>query len=108
MSEYVSIKEDVLQKLEANLPGIRDRFGIETLSLFGSVSRNEDSINSDVDIAYTFQPGKAIGIFKLTELIDFLEELLGRRVDFIPLDYMKPDVRSASQKDMIPVAMSSV
>lgn len=54
MAEYQSIKSDVLSKLEAHLPEIRERFGIETLGLFGSVSRGEDTSDSDVDILYRF------------------------------------------------------
>ncbi|MBO5368097.1 nucleotidyltransferase domain-containing protein, partial [Methanocorpusculum sp.] len=50
MPEYVSIRDDVVKKLEVNLPEIRERFGIETLGLFGSVSRGEDTAESDIDI----------------------------------------------------------
>ena len=53
MSEYVSIKEEVLHKLDVNIPEIRNRFNIETLSLFGSVARGEDTPASDIDLAYT-------------------------------------------------------
>lgn len=54
MPEYTSIKEDVLKKLEANLPEMRERFGIETIGIFGSVSRGEDTPRSDIDILYKF------------------------------------------------------
>lgn len=54
MPEYTSIKEDVLKKLEANLPEMRERFGIETIGIFGSVSRGEDTPRSDIDSLYKF------------------------------------------------------
>lgn len=54
MPEYTSIKEDVLKKLEANLPEMRERFGIETIGIFGSVSRGEDTPRSAIDILYKF------------------------------------------------------
>ena len=57
MPEYVSIRDDVVKKLEEHLPEIRERFGIETLGLFGSVSRGEDTAESDIDILYRFKPG---------------------------------------------------
>ena len=50
MSEYVSIKNEVVKKLEEHLPEIRERFGIEMLGVFGSVSRGEDKPDSDIDI----------------------------------------------------------
>lgn len=54
MSEYVSIKEEVLSTLKAHFPEIREWFGIETLGVFGSVSRGEDTTESDVDILTGF------------------------------------------------------
>ncbi|HJJ38915.1 MAG TPA: nucleotidyltransferase domain-containing protein [Methanocorpusculum sp.] len=58
MAEYQSIKEDVIAKLEVCMPEIRERFCIEDLSLFGSLSRGEDTSESDIDILYTFLPGR--------------------------------------------------
>ncbi len=56
MTESQSIKEDVLAKLKVHLPELRERFGIETIGIFGSVSRGEDRPESDVDVLYTFRP----------------------------------------------------
>jgi len=82
MPEYVSIKEEVLQKLEANMPEIRERFGIESLSLFGSVARGEDTISSDIDILYLFRDGcaKYNNLFNLHE---YLEKLLNREIELV-------------------------
>ncbi|MDO5845649.1 MAG: hypothetical protein Q4Q04_01875 [Methanocorpusculum sp.] len=41
MPDYTSIKEEVLRQLEERLPEIQDRFGIESLGVFGSVARGE-------------------------------------------------------------------
>jgi len=82
MSEYVSIKEEVLQKLEANMPEIRERFGIQSLKLFGSVARGEDTVNSDIDLLYVFRDGYATydNLFNLSE---YLENLLGREIELV-------------------------
>lgn len=103
MTEYQSIKPDVLALLEAHLPEIRERFGIETLGIFGSVSRGEDTPDSDVDILFTFRKG-CISFANAIYLEAYLEKLLGRKIDLIPEDalskYMLPDI----QKDVISVA----
>lgn len=52
---YVSIKKSVLRKLKKNMPEIQERFGIETIELFGSVSRGEDT--PDVDVMVSFVAG---------------------------------------------------
>ena len=36
---YESIRKPVLTKLEAHLPELQDRFGIEKIGIFGSVAR---------------------------------------------------------------------
>ena len=77
---YVSIRDDVLRKLERELPYLQDEFDIETIGIFGSVSRGEDTPDSDIDVLYTFKHG-AIGIRKYLDLVDFLEKLFERKVD---------------------------
>ena len=96
MSEYTSIRNDVLSKLEAHLCEIRERFGVKTLGLFGSVSRGEDTPDSDIDILFTFEDGK-VSFSSLIYLEIYLKELLGRDIDLIPADavsrYMLPSIK---------------
>jgi len=100
MSEYVSIKAEVLQKLEEKMPEIRERFGIETLGIFGSVSRGEDTPESDVDILYRFQEGKGC-MSTVVPLIRYLRELFGRDVDLVSIDYISPLIEKSVRADAI-------
>jgi len=93
MTEYQSIKEDVLTKLEAHMPELRNRFGIDTIGIFGSVSRGEDRPGSDVDVLYTFRPGEST-LANLVSLGTYLEELFGRKVDLIAERSLSPYIRS--------------
>lgn len=101
MSAYQSIRDEVLKKLDAHSSELCGRFGIERLYLFGSVSRGEDTQESDIDLAYTRIPGKNISLFQTVDLIDHLEDLLGRKVDLIPLNQTKPLLRRYIERDMI-------
>ena len=87
-----SIRESVLRKIEDNLPEIRERFGIDTLGVFGSVSRGEDGPDSDVDILYLFNPGRG-GMHDMSMLKDYLEVLFGREVDLVSIKYISPFIR---------------
>jgi len=100
MSEYVSIKEEVLRKLERNMPEIRERFDIEILGIFGSVSRGEDTCESDVDILYKFKKGKST-LHKLIDLGDYLEDLFGRKVDLVATDWIDPYLKKSILDDSI-------
>mgnify|MGYP001769883958 FL=1 len=93
MTESQSIKEDVLAKLKEHLPELRERFGIETIGIFGSVSRGEDRPGSDVDVLYTFRPGEST-LANLVSLGAYLEELFGRKVDLIAERSLSPYIRS--------------
>lgn len=93
MSEYVSVKNTVLKELEAHLSEMQERFGIESLYLFGSVARGEDTIDSDIDILYTFKEG-ASTLANLIELDEYLEELLGRKIDLVGRNWISPYIRS--------------
>ena len=99
MTGYTSIKNDVIARLDANMPEIRRRFGIETLGIFGSVSRGDDGPDSDIDIFYTFQSGK-INYATYLDLCDYLENLLGHTIEMAALDSMPERFRKAIEPDM--------
>ena len=100
MSEYVSIKAEVLQKLNDHMPEIRERFGIETLGIFGSVARGEDTEESDVDVLYDFQDGRG-NMYSFSHFTEYIENLLGRKTDFVSLKWMTPRFRQYVEPDMI-------
>ena len=100
MSEYVSIKETVLQKLEENLLELADRFDVEIIGIFGSVSRGEDTSESDVDVLYAFKNG-GLPLRDFFAFKDFLEELFGRPVDLVPIKWMEPNIQPYIEQDMI-------
>ena len=99
-NSYVSIRDDVLRKLEHELPYLKREFDIETIGIFGSVSRGEDTPESDVDVLYTFRHG-AIGIRKFLDLADFLEELFGRKVELVSEKYLSPYIRPYVEADVV-------
>jgi hypothetical protein len=97
---YISIKSEVLIKLEAHLPEIQSRFGIESLGVFGSVSRGEDTPESDIDILYKFKPGIKT-YHALLDLGDYLEELLGRKVDLVSSEWVSPYLKPYIDAEVI-------
>ncbi|MDV0442471.1 nucleotidyltransferase family protein [Methanorbis furvi] len=95
MEVYHSIKDDVLVKLKRELSFLSEKYGVATIGIFGSVSRGEDTQESDIDVLVTFQPGKK-NIRNYMGLADFLEELFGRKVDLLTeagiSPYIKPNI----------------
>jgi predicted nucleotidyltransferase len=67
------------------------QFGVRSLSLFGSVARNEENEKSDVDILIDFDPKR--GLFLFIELKNYLENLLNRDVDLVSKKALHPALR---------------
>ena len=61
---------------------------IRRLALFGSVLRDDFGPDSDVDVLYEFGPGQHPG-WHMTEVVEELAALFGRRVDFVPFKGLK-------------------
>ncbi len=55
--------------------------GVKRAAVFGSVARQEDTPESDVDLLVTL--GKPMGLIAYSRLIREMEESLGRKVDVV-------------------------
>ena len=76
-------------------------FGVKSLLLFGSVARNEAGPESDVDLLVEFDP--PVGLFEVVRLQSYLESILGRRVDLVLHDAVKPQLRDRIFADAVVV-----
>lgn len=57
------------------------RHGIQRLSFYGSILRDDFGPESDVDILVEFEPGRVPSLMRMVELELELSEMLGRKVD---------------------------
>jgi predicted nucleotidyltransferase len=78
-------RADVLRQLRAERENLRDRYGVASLALFGSLARDQAGPDSDVDLLVEF--GRPITLFDLVAVQQYLERCLGvQRVDLVPRD----------------------
>ncbi len=94
-------REAVLSRLAAHREELA-RIGVRSLALFGSVARGEDRPGSDIDLLVEFN--QPTSLFELFAIRRRLEEILGRRVDLVPRDGLKPRVRDAVLREAINAA----
>ncbi|PIZ38637.1 nucleotidyltransferase family protein [Candidatus Aquicultor secundus] len=78
------------------------KFDVKSLAIFGSVARDEAGPESDVDILVEFS--KTPSFDGYMELKFFLEDLLGRSVDLVTRDALKPRIRPYVEKELLYVA----
>lgn len=72
-------REYYISLLTSHAEELKKNFGVKSLHLFGSVSRNEQKDGSDVDVCFDMEPK----MFLVVRLKRFLEELLQCSVDVV-------------------------
>ena len=91
-------KDEYIELIESNEEELRNDFGIRSLRLFGSVSRDEQVEGSDVDVCVEMEP-KA---YLMVRLKRFLERLLGCSVDVVRIHkHMNPYLLQEINRDGI-------
>ena len=66
---------------------------VSELAVFGSALREDFTLESDVDILITFLPNAEVSLFDLVDMGDELSCIIGRRVDLVPKQGLKPQIR---------------
>jgi predicted nucleotidyltransferase len=73
-------RDAILHRLRESYPELKGRFGVRRIGLFGSFASDTANEASDVDLIVDFE--RPIGL-RFVELVEYLEDLLGRRVDVL-------------------------
>jgi uncharacterized protein len=94
-------RDDMIGLLKAHQQDIR-AFGVKSLAIFGSVSRDQANPDSDVDVLVAFDGRPSFDAFM--ELKFFLEDLLKRKVDLVTEGALKPRMKAALDREAIRVA----
>lgn len=76
----MSYLDDVIAKLTQQYPYLSTEFGINRIGVFGSIAKQTDNKESDLDIVVEFD--KPLGLRFMT-LAAYMEKLFGRKVDIL-------------------------
>jgi uncharacterized protein len=88
-------------KLRERFPSFATRYGISTLSLFGSRVRGDSRADSDLDILVRFD--KTPSLLTFIKLENELSDLLGMQVDLVMANALRPDVATEVLTTSVPV-----
>jgi uncharacterized protein len=94
-------RQDIINLLEAHRPEIR-AFGVKSLAIFGSVSRDEARPDSDIDLLVAFEGRPSFDAFM--DLKFYLEDLLKGKVDLVTEGALKPRMKPILDREAIRVA----
>lgn len=69
------------------------RFGVREIGVFGSFARGDQEATSDVDVLVELAPGHET-FRDYMDLLFYLEDIFGRKVDLVMRDTVKPIIRN--------------
>jgi len=95
-------RAEVLARLSAERDTLNRRFGVVTLSVFGSAARDMLSASSDVDLLVDFQTPPDFD--RYFDLKFYLEDVLGRPVDLVTRQALRPELRPRVESEAVHVA----
>jgi predicted nucleotidyltransferase len=95
-------RAEAIDALRGYLPIVRRDFGVRRIALFGSTARDEARDDSDLDILVDFETGPTFLSFM--GLKAFLEDHLGRKIDLVTPDALKPRMRPVVEREAVDVA----
>lgn len=90
--------DEVKSILIQNKENLYGKFKIKKIGIFGSYARDEQTLESDVDILVEFDvvPG-----FEFVDLANLLEKIVGEKVDLISKGAIRPDRWKYVEEDII-------
>jgi predicted nucleotidyltransferase len=91
-------RDEVLALLK-NRKRTLKKYSVHSLSLFGSVARNQARKQSDVDLLVEFS--QPVGLFQFARLKMYLEEVLGRKVDLVTPEALRKELREDILREAI-------
>lgn len=92
-------KEDILNVLRQVNSEAHQRYKAQIKGIFGSYVKSEEHPESDVDVLVEFEKGA--DLFHFVGLSLFLEEKLGIKVDVVPYDTVRKEIKDQVFKEAI-------
>lgn len=84
---------------EASLADLCRQYRVRELALFGSAARGEMRPDSDIDLLVEFLPGAKVDLVDYAGLMLDLSKLIGRKVDLVSKNGLKPLIRASVLKE---------
>ena len=82
--------EEIEAILKSHRRELEEKFGVKEIGVFGSYVRGEATERSDVDILVDFY--EVPSLLGFIELEEYLEDLLGIKVDLVMKSSLKPKI----------------
>jgi len=90
---------EIKEILKQNKKELKDKYKIKKIGVFGSYVRGEEKKRSDIDILVEFS--EPVGLFEFMDMEEYLEKLLGVKVDLVSKKALKPRIGQHILKEVV-------
>ncbi|MFZ5615732.1 MAG: nucleotidyltransferase family protein [Pseudomonadota bacterium] len=94
-----ALLDKALEIIRSRRGDFEKKYGIRLVGIVGSVARGEERTDSDVDVV--FDVASMPTLFDLAHAQFQLEELLGRAVDLVNREALRPKARAYIERDLV-------
>ena len=94
--------EEVRAQLQALKPTLKKRFNVETIDIFGSYARGDQTEKSDIDLLVTYSTTD-YSLFTIIGLKNYLRRKLHVKVDVVSKEFLNKHIKDEVLKEAIPV-----
>ncbi|UDF03432.1 nucleotidyltransferase family protein [Asticcacaulis sp. AND118] len=93
-------RDEVISVLRSHRPEL-ERLGVRRAALFGSVARNAQRPDSDIDILVDLDPEARLGVFEYMGIVEFIQSLFSAPVDVANSVSLRAFVRPAIEQEAV-------
>ena len=93
--------EEIKLQLQTLKPTLKKRFKVETIDIFGSYAKGEQTEKSDVDVLATYSEGA--DLLLVAGLRKYLRRKLHVKVDVVSKKFLNPTIEEQVLKESIPI-----
>jgi predicted nucleotidyltransferase len=97
-----SVLTQLLDQLRALLPDLQERYGVQSLGVFGSYVRGQQDPDSDLDLLVGFDD-RPLSLFDFVRMENELSDELGLKVDLAERRALKPHIGQRILAEVIAV-----
>ena len=95
--------EEMKQQLRILKPVLKKRFKVETIDIFGSYARGDQTERSDLDILVTYSKTQAVSLLTVAGLRRYLRRKLCVKVDVVSKEFLNKYIKDEVLKEAVAV-----
>ena len=102
MAQTLTLSE-IKQILRTHRPYLTEKYGVVEMGVFGSYVRNEQRLDSDVDILIELASPPRISLIGLVELEQYLSEIIGIKADVALKQNLRKRIGQRILSEVVPI-----